>query len=207
MPTMADCCDDKSCEVAVLKKDHTGVLLAVLAINGIMFLVEAIAGFKAHSTGLLGDSLDMLGDSMAYGISLYVIGRSARWNAGAAAFKGALMAILGIAVLVEAAWKLVHPNQPAVMTMGIIGGLALAANLVCLGLLWKSRSDDMNMRSVWLCSRNDIVANLGVLGAAVLVRWSGTPWPDIAVGACIAVLFLRSSFEVLRTSIPALREV
>jgi cation diffusion facilitator family transporter len=205
--TMADCCDDKSCEVAVLKKDHTGILLAVLAINGIMFLVEAIAGIKAHSTGLLGDSLDMLGDSLAYGISLYVIGKSARWNAGAAAFKGALMGILGMVVLAEAAWKLIRPVQPVVMTMGVIGSIALIANLVCLGLLWKSRSDDMNMRSVWLCSRNDIVANLGVLGAATLVQWNGSPWPDIAVGACIAALFLRSSFEVLRTSVPALKEV
>lgn len=113
---MTDCCDDKSCEVAVLKKDHTGVLLTVLAINGIMFLVEAVAGFRAHSTGLLGDSLDMLGDSLAYGISLYVIGRSARWNAGAAAFKGGLMGILGVTVLAEAAWKVFHPVQPVVMT-------------------------------------------------------------------------------------------
>lgn len=203
---MADCCDYKSCEVAVLKKNHSGVLIAVLAINGIMFLVEAVAGIKAHSTGLLGDSLDMLGDAMAYGISLYVLGRSQRWNAGAAAFKGALMAILGATVLSEAAWKLFHPVQPTVATMGIIGAVALIANLACLGLLWKSRADDMNMRSVWLCSRNDIVANLGVLGAAVLVNWTGSTWPDIAVGACIAVLFLRSSFEVFRTSLPVLRK-
>lgn len=204
---MADCCEDKSCEVAVLKKDHTGMLLTVLAINGVMFLVEAIAGIRAHSTGLLGDSLDMLGDSLAYGVSLYVIGRSARWSAGAAAFKGFLMGVLGVGVLAEAAWKLIHPVQPIVRTMGSIGTLALAANLVCLGLLWKSRSDDMNMRSVWLCSRNDIAANFGVLGAAALVRWTGSSWPDIAVGACIAALFLRSSFEVLRTSVPALRSV
>lgn len=204
---MADCCDDKSCEVAVLKKDHTGVLLAVLAINGVMFLVEAFAGIRAHSTGLLGDSLDMLGDSLAYGISLYVLGRTARWNAGAAAFKGVLMGVLGLGVIAEAGWKLMHPVPPTVLTMGAIGTFALAANLVCLGLLWKSRADDMNMRSVWLCSRNDIVANLGVLGAAALVRWTGSAWPDIAVGACIAALFLRSSFEVLRTSIPALRSV
>ena len=203
---MADCCDDKSCEVAVLKKDHSGVLLAVLGNNGIMFLVEAIAGIQARSTGLLGDSLDMLGDSLAYGISLYVIGRSPRWNAGAAAFKGALMGILGLSVLGEAAWKLIHPTLPVATTMGLIGILALAANLTCLGLLWKSRADDMNMRSVWLCSRNDIAANLGVLLAAALVRWSGSPWPDIAVGACIAALFLRTAYDVLRTSVPVLRK-
>ncbi len=203
---MADCCDDKSCEVAVLKKGHASVLIAVLAINGIMFLVEAAAGIQAHSTGLLGDSLDMLGDAMAYGISLYVLGRSPRWNAGAAAIKGALMAVLGATVLGEAAWKLIHPVQPTVATMGAIGTVALLANLLCLGLLWKSRADDMNMRSVWLCSRNDILANLGVLGAAALMNWTGSPWPDVAVGTCIAVLFLRSSFEVLRTSLPVLRK-
>jgi cation diffusion facilitator family transporter len=203
---MSDCCDDKSCEVAVLKKNHVGVLVTVLCINGTLFLIEAIAGIKAHSTGLLGDSLDMLGDAMAYGISLYVIGRSQRWNAGAAAFKAFLMAILGATVLGEAAWKLLHPVQPTVATMGLIGAVALLANLICLGLLWKSRADDMNMRSVWLCSRNDIVANLGVLGAAVLVNWTGRPWPDIAVGACIAVLFLRSSLDVFRTSLPVLRK-
>lgn len=203
---MADCCDDKSCEVVVLKKNRSSVLITVLAINGIMFLVEAIAGLKAHSTGLMGDSLDMLGDAMAYGISLYVLGRSPRWNAGAAAFKGALMAGLGATVLGEAAWNLLHPVQPSVPTMGIIGTAALLANLLCLGLLWKSRADDMNMRSVWLCSRNDIVANLGVLGAAALVNWSGSLWPDIAVGVCIAALFLRSSFGVFRTSLPVLKK-
>ena len=194
---MDNCCEDKACEVSALKQQHARVLWIVLAINALMFLVEAYAGVRANSTSLLADALDMLGDAMVYGFTLLVLTRSARWQAGAAIAKGAFMLAFGLGVLSEGAYKIVHPLMPRVETMGIIGALALSANLLCLFLLYRYRSDNLNMRSTWLCSRNDVMANIGVLGAAGATLLSGSRWPDIAVGLVIAGLFLRSAVQVL----------
>ena len=159
---MASCCEDKSCEYA-LRESHSRVLWIVLAVNAVMFLAEGAAGLLAHSTSLLADALDMLGDALVYGFSLFVLARSARWQAGAAFAKGAFMLVFGLAVLGEAIYKVFHPVMPSVATMGIVGGLALAANLVCFFLLYRHRGDNLNMSSTWLCSRNDLIANIGVL--------------------------------------------
>jgi len=195
---MADCCDDKSCEVNALKDKHARVLQIVLAINAVMFVVEAAMGYIAGSAALLGDSLDMLGDALAYGISLYVLGRGPIWNARAALCKGALMTVLGLGVLWQVAVKVLRPEIPVAETVGMTGAAALIANLVCLGLLMRHRGDDLNMHSVWLCSRNDILVNLGVLASAAAVKFTGSRWPDVAIGAGIAVLVLKSSLGVLR---------
>jgi cation diffusion facilitator family transporter len=200
LTTMADCCEDKSCEVAALRASHGRVLWIVLAINAVMFLVEGAAGVVAHSTSLLADALDMLGDALVYGFSLFVLMRSARWQASAALAKGAFMLVFGLGVLGEAIYKVFHPLMPGVETMGVIGGLALGANLVCFFLLYRHRSDNLNMSSTWLCSRNDIVANVGVLLAAGGSYALASRWPDVVVGATIAGLFLASSLGVLRKS-------
>jgi Co/Zn/Cd efflux system component len=163
-----------------------------------MFLIELGAGLAARSTALLGDSLDMLGDSLVYGFSLYVLRRSAAWRARAAALKGVIMLAFGVGVLVQALWRLQAGVMPEVPIMAGIGALALAANTVCFLLLWRHRSDDLNLRSTWLCSRNDLIANSSVLLAAVLVAQLGSLWPDIVVGVGIALLFLRSALSVLR---------
>jgi cation diffusion facilitator family transporter len=177
----------------------------VLLINAVMFLVEGGAGLMAHSTSLLADALDMLGDALVYGFGLFVLARSARWQAGAALAKGGFMLAFGLGVLVEAVYKMFHPVMPGVETMGVIGGLALAANLVCFFLLYRHRRDNLNMSSTWLCSRNDLIANVGVLLAAIGSYVLLSRWPDILMGVVIASLFLSSALQVLRQSMQALR--
>jgi cation diffusion facilitator family transporter len=201
---MASCCEDKSCEVTALRESHSRVLWIVLAINALMFVVEGIAGMFAHSTSLLADALDMLGDALVYGFSIFVVARSLRWRAGAAMAKGAFMLVFGLGVLAEAGYKMGNPIMPAVGTMGIIGAFALAANAVCFALLYRHRSDNLNMSSTWLCSRNDLIANVGVLVAAGATYLIDSRWPDIIVGCIIAALFLRSAFSVLREASRAL---
>jgi cation diffusion facilitator family transporter len=183
------------------------VLKAVLAINTAMFVVEVVAGILARSTALLADSLDMFGDALVYGFSLYVIARGMKWRATAALLKGLIMAAFGLAVLSEAVHKMLSPVVPTAETMGAIGLLALAANTVCLALLWRHRQDDINMRSTWLCSRNDVIANLTVLLAAAGVWFMQSMWPDVLVGTVIAALFLRSAFHVTGESLKALKGV
>jgi Co/Zn/Cd efflux system component len=197
---MAGCCSDKSCELTALRQRQGATLKAVLAINAVMFVVELTAGLLAGSLSLTADSLDMLGDALVYGFSLYVLDRGARHKALAALFKGGIMAAFGLVVLGQAVYKLLVPQLPAAEAIGAIGLLALAANALCLALLWRHRGDDINMSSVWLCSRNDIIANTSVLLAAAGVWFTASGWPDILVGLGIAALFLRSSLHVLRAA-------
>jgi cation diffusion facilitator family transporter len=190
---MKDCCEVMT-GVAV---EQRRVLQIVLWINIAMFGVECGAGLLADSTALLADSVDMLGDAIVYGFSLYVVSRGALWQARAALLKGIVMAAFGLGVLAEASLKILRGNVPAADLMGWIGLLALAANLGCLLLLGRRRADDINMRSAWLCSRNDVMANAGVLLAAAGVSATGSAWPDIAIGLLIAVVFARSAFAVI----------
>jgi Co/Zn/Cd efflux system component len=204
---MDDCCQSKSLELDQLRARHGIVLRAVLAINAILFVVEAAAGLLANSAALLADSLDMLGDSLVYGFSLYVLWRGAAWKARAAILKGAIMAVFGMGVLAEVIYKTLSGIVPSAETMGIIGALVLLGNGICFLLLYTHRSDDLNMRSTWLCSRNDIIANLSVLLAAIGVKLFNASWPDVLVGAAIAILFLRSAYTVVSESFAELREV
>ena len=201
---MASCCEDKSCSVASLLESHGRVLWIVLGINALMFVVEGTTGLLAHSTSLLADALDMLGDALAYGFSLFVLTRSMRWQASAALAKGGFMLAFGLAVLAEAEYKVFHPAMPGVETMGAVGAIALAANIVCFSLLYRHRADNLNMSSTWLCSRNDLIANVGVLVAAGAAYVLASRWPDIIVGCIIAALFLRSAFSVVRDATRAL---
>ena len=202
---MSSCCDNKSCELETLRKNQSRILKWVLAINATMFLVEYSAGIIAHSTALLGDSLDMLGDALVYGFSLYVLTRSQKWLAVSALLKGLIMLAFGLFVLAEAGYKIINPVLPSAELIGSIGILALAANLLCLKLLWAHKSDDINMRSVWLCSRNDVIANSGVILASIAVWLLQSQWPDIIVGLAIALLFLRSAWHVLHEASQQLR--
>lgn len=195
------CCEDKGCEIATLAASHRRVLWAVLAINAAMFVVEGWAGMLAHSTSLLADALDMFGDALVYGFSLFVLVRSPRWQAGAALAKGAFMLAFGIGVLAQALYKVLHPAMPGFETMGVIGTIALGANLTCFFLLYRHRSDNLNMSSTWICSRNDLIANAGVLLAAGACYVASSQWPDIVIGGVIAGLSLKSSFSVLHAAI------
>ena len=189
------------CEVHEIPARQRRVLHAVLWINLVMFAIEAGGGLLARSTALFADSLDMLGDAIVYGFSLYVVARGPRWQARAALVKGLLMAALGAGVLVQAAVKTVHGLTPAVELMGWLGLLALLANLVCLGLLRSRREDDINMRSAWICSRNDVIGNVAVLVAAVAVALTGSAWPDIAVGLTVAGFVSYSAAQIIREAL------
>lgn len=202
---MDTCCQDKACDLSALRDRQRRVLVIVLAVNAVMFCVEFGAGILSDSTALLGDSLDMLGDALVYGFSLWVLHRSRAWRARAALAKGAVMAVFGVVVLVGAALRLSAGVTPLAPAMAVFGGLALIANVYCFILLMRHRSDDINLRSTWLCSRNDLIANTSVLVAAALVAWWHSIWPDIVVGVAIATLFLRTAFVVLRESIRELR--
>jgi cation diffusion facilitator family transporter len=202
---MDACCETKAEELSALRDEHKKVLIIVLVINAVLFVVEAAAGLIAHSTALLADSLDMLGDALVYGFSLYVLWRSLKWKAVAAIVKGIIMAALGIGVLAQGIHKMVLGIVPNAETMGIIGALVLLGNGICFLLLFRHRTDDLNMRSTWLCSRNDIIANLAVLIAAAGVTFFASAWPDIIVGIAIATLFLKSAFTVLYESLAELR--
>jgi cation diffusion facilitator family transporter len=204
---MDDCCATKADELASLRRGHRKTLILVLSINAALFVVEAGAGLLANSTALIADSLDMLGDSLVYGFSLYVLWRSTQWKANAALLKGMIMAVFGAGVLLQAAHKIITGGIPAAETMGLIGTLVLLGNGICFFLLYRHRSDDVNMRSTWLCSRNDIIANLAVLVAAFAVKILEATWPDIVVGTAIAVLFLRSALSIIRESVSELQMI
>lgn len=194
---MADCCEDKSCAIEALKQRQSGTLKTVLAINAVMFLVVFVAGLLAASTALMSDSLDNLGDAMTYALSLYVISRTSRDKAKVALFKGGLILAGGLFVLGQVIYRILEPTVPVFETMGAIGLLALIANSICLALLWKHRSDDINMSSVWECSRNDIVSNLAVIAAAGGVWLAQSGWPDLAVGLALSLMLINSSRRVL----------
>lgn len=193
------CCEHKgeALAQAARRAETRKVLITVLAINVVMFFIEFGAGIVASSAALMADSLDMLGDALVYMVSLYAIDRSARWQAGTALFKGLFILALGVGVAVQIVLKILFGIPPSSQLMLIFGGLALAANLYCLRLLWTFRADNVNLSSTFECSRNDVIANLGVIVAAVAVAWFQSPWPDIIVAAIIAGLFLRSAGRVI----------
>lgn len=201
-----DCCNTKADELArlALQADQRRVLLIVLTINFLMFLIEFGGGLLAGSASLMADSVDMLGDALVYGASIFVLARSTRWKAGAATLKGGVVLIFGLGVLIQIGFKVAYGVPPSSMLMLTFASLALMANLTCLALLWRLRTGDLNMSSTFECSRNDVAANIGVLIAALLVALLGSAWPDIVVAVIIALLFLRSAFGILSRALPQL---
>ena len=193
MPAMDACC-----AVIRIAEQQRRVFRIVLWINATMFLVEAVSGILSNSTALLADSVDMLGDAIIYGFSLYVVGRGSVWQGRAALMKGLIMAAFGVGVLVQVAFKVAHGLVPTAEVMGVVGVLVLAANAYCLLLLWRHRDDDINMRSSWVCSRNDVIGNAGVLLAAAGVTLTGSAWPDIVIGLLVAGVFCLSAILILR---------
>lgn len=207
---MADhCCSSKGQELERLARqaDQRRTLIAVLLINAAMFLIEFGAGVVAGSTALMADATDMLGDALVYGISIYALARSARWKAGAAMFKGVFILLFAVGIAFNVFVKIRSGVPPSSTLMLTFGGLALAANLICLRLLWCFRSHDVNMASTFECSRNDVISNVGVLLAAAAVALTSSPWPDILIGSAMAALFLRSSLRVIASAAPQLRPV
>ena len=196
--TTTDCCSSLENELDKVQDSKRNILVWVLLINGAMFLIEGIYGWLAQSSALMADALDMLGDAAIFGFSLYVIRLDSIWQNRAGYIKGIIMALFSISVLIGAFYKLFNPVVPEAFTMGGIGALALVANLICAILLLGFRDSDINMRSAWICSRNDVLANIGVLLAAWGVAWTGSSWPDLIVGVSISALILKSAIEVLK---------
>lgn len=201
------CCQAKAKELSKLRKQQAKVLWVVLLINLLMFVVEFGAGIRAESLSLTGDSLDMLGDALVYASSLYVLNKSVKAQAGAAFLKGMIMFLLAIGVFARASYQLFTGASPAASTMGIVGIIALLANLLCLLLLTRHRQDNLNMSSVWLCSRNDIIANTSVLAAAGLVSLTHSILPDLAVGLLLTFVFTQSAAKVLSQSWRQMQQV
>lgn len=200
------CCECESTGQALAQsRTQRRVLWVVLIINVAIFLGEFGAGVWADSTALQGDSLDSLGDALVYGLSLVVLGRSLRARAGAALVKGGIQLAFACAVLAEVVCKLIVGAEPLPAVMAIAAGAALLANVTCLVLLTRFRRDDINMRSVWLCSRNDVIGNAGVLLTTALVAGTGWRWLDLVFGAGLALLFLHTGLDVLRAAWPSLR--
>lgn len=204
---MDSCCSHKRTELQALALHSTQrrVLLAVMAINLAMFFIEFGAGWVARSSALQADAVDMLGDAIVYALSLWAVNRGARWEAGAALAKGLMILAFFVFITLEVVHRALNGVPPASGLMLAFGAIALVANGVCLALLWRFRALNLNMKSTFECSRNDVMANLGVLLAGAGVALSGRGWPDIVVGMLIALLFLASALRVLAEAWPAWR--
>jgi Co/Zn/Cd efflux system component len=201
----ASCCE-QAIDPHRGNEGYRRVLWAVLAINALMFAVEVVAGLAAGSASLQADALDFLGDAGNYAISLFVVGMALRYRAMAAFLKGATMGVFGLWVLGVTTWHAWHGTLPLAFTMGAVGFAALLANAASFGLLWAYREGDANMRSAWICTRNDVLGNLAVLLAALGVLETGTGWPDVIVAAIMAGLALQGAWVVLNQSLAELRK-
>lgn len=203
---MGDCCSKKSETLTVLAQgDQRRVLVIVMVINIAMFMAEFAAGVVGQSSALMADSVDMLGDAFVYSLSLYALSRGPRWEAGAALTKGLIILAFGLGIIVEIAFKISNGVTPSSQLMIIFSAIALLANGSCLALLWRFRKLNVNMSSTFECSRNDVASNIGVLAAGGLVAFTGSFWPDIAIAAIIAAIFLRSAISVLTGAWPVFR--
>ncbi len=201
---MTGCCDhDRNLEQ--LQQQQRGTLRVVLAINAVMFVVIVAAALYANSSSLLADSLDNLGDALTYGLSLLVVSKGIGAKARVALFKGILILLAAMMVAGQIAYRLFVPDVPIFEVMGTFSLLGLAANSICLYLLWRHRNEDVNMSSVWECSRNDIASNVSVFLAAAGVWLTGSGWPDIAVALGLVFLLMRSAVRVMSSAMLELR--
>jgi len=200
----SDCCGHDA-RFDGLSADYKRRLWLVISINATMFLVEMTAGALAGSQALQADALDFLADSTTYGISLAVIGASVRTRAWAAFGKGASLLMMGVWVLGSTLYHVFVTGLPRAEVMGVVGFLALAANAASVLLLMRYKDGDANVRSVWLCSRNDAIGNVVVMIAAAAVWFTDTRWPDLIVAAIMASLFLTSAWQIVSQSMQELR--
>lgn len=198
---MAQGCCNQNARFDGASRGFRTALWAVIAINALMFVVEMTAGALAGSQALKADALDFLGDTLTYGISLYVIGMSLRVRATAALLKGLSLALMGLWVLGSTLYQVLILGVPNAPVMSVVGLLALAANMASVLILVRYKDGDANVRSVWLCSRNDAIGNVAVMLAAAGVWFTGTAWPDLLVAGLMATLFLWSALHIIRQAL------
>lgn len=200
---------EKSCHheshAELARGRYRQVLWAVIAINVAMFVIEFGSGVFAKSKALEADSLDFLGDTITYAITLFALGYSLKVRAGAALIKGLSLGGFGLWILASAIYRVFADGLPVAEVMGGVGALALGANLVSVFLLLKYREGESNVRSVWLCSRNDAIGNAAVVGAAIAVKATNSFWPDLLVAIALALLFLSTAVSISRQAVKELK--
>ena len=200
---MSGCCEPQA--FSGESKHYKRALWAVIAINAIMFCIEITAGYAANSQALKADALDFAGDTVTYALSLLVIGAAVRTRAYASLFKAGSLGVLAVVILALTIMQLINGHEPEAATISAVGVIALAANLTSVLILLRWRDGDSNVRSVWLCSRNDAIGNVGVIAAGIGVAITDAAWPDLLVGALLSTLFLRSSIAIFRQARSELR--
>jgi len=198
---MADCCENKGCAIDAMKIKQSKTLKIVLLINICLFALTATFGLVANSASLLTESLDDLGDAITYALSLYVVYKSDKAKAKVALFKGLLILVGALFVLSQVISHVINQSVPLFETMGMVAVIALLGNLTCLYLLTKHKEQDINMSSVWECSKNDILNNLAVIAAAVIVWITNVGWADVLVGFVLSVLLIKSSIKVIKSAL------
>lgn len=186
------------CEIEIKDKSEQRVLVALLLINGFMFVAELGIGWWAQSTALIADALDMLADAMVYGVGLYAVGKSLLIKSKAARLSGTLQVLLGLLVLIDILRRLVVGSEPVSILMMSMGFVALLANVTCLLLIAKHREGEVHMRASWIFSKNDVIANLGVILAGGLVAWTGSRLPDLLIGLLVVIVVIRGGVLILK---------
>ena len=191
---MSEC----ECHLEVKDREQSAVLWWLLGINAFMFLVEVLVGIISDSTGVLADSVDMFADASVYGVSLYAVGKAAVMKNHAAKISGFFQIFLGLGVFADILRRFVVGSSPESLWIMGIGIVALAANTVCLGLIAKHRQGEIHMRASWIFSKNDVIANFGVILAGAMVYWTGSRIPDLVIGAAISTLVIRGGIQIIR---------
>ena len=186
------------CEVEIKDRSESKVLVILLLINAVMFLVEFGVGWWAQSTALIADAMDMLADAMVYGVGLYAVGKAASAKIHAATLSGWLQAGIGLLVIVDVIRRFIYGSEPASILMMGMGVIALIANVICLILISKHRKGEVHMRASWIFSKNDVIANLGVILAGVMVGWTGSRLPDLIIGFVVALIVFRGGIFILQ---------
>jgi cation diffusion facilitator family transporter len=189
---MSDC----DCQTGLDPRTEKKTLMILLSINGVMFLFEFVVGLFAQSTALIADSLDMFADATVYAIALYAVGREAKVKINAAKLSGIFQFILGSGLLIEILRRVILGSEPISLLMIIAGFVALIANVICLALIAKHRQSEIHMRASWIFSRNDVIANVGVILGGIIVYYSASHWPDLIIGTVIAIIILRGAWQI-----------
>ncbi len=185
------------CEVEIKDQSQRQVLYWLLGINATMFVIEMGIGLLADSTALIADSLDMLADAVVYGVALYAIGKSLLHKANAARISGFFQMALGLLIIIDIVRRSIYGSEPVSGLMMAMGAVALVANVICLVIIRKQRNEEVHMRASWIFSANDVIANLGVVFAGVLVFWLDSRWPDLVIGVIVSCVVLRGAKMIL----------
>lgn len=186
------------CSIEIKNKEQSRTLIILLLINGMMFFAEIIAGILGDSTALTADSLDMLADASVYAIGLYAVGKSLKIKASAAHLSGILQVLLGVGVLLDIVRRSISGSEPEAIFMLTVGAVALIANSICLALIHQHREGDVHMRASWIFSKNDVIANLGVIVGGLLVIYLDSRWPDLFIGLVISAIVMRGGLNIIR---------